>query len=528
MADEDDSQAPSDEPLKLGGILDNTADLKLTFPAKYTVKAPIGVDVKRDYAEYHSKYSFENGVFTSKREAKLLAREIPASREEDYAAFRRVVTADEAQEVTLQNSQPGAAGAGGSESASDLNESAMQALTNQHYDLGVQLLQRVLKLDPKYKGAWDNLGRAYIALGKDDLAVEAFKKQIEINPYDEFAYNGLGFVYQRQSKFDDAIAMFQKQIEINPLDQNAHANLGNLLVNQKKFAEAIPELEKAISISPKNPLLEIVLGQAYIATNQTDKGMAAFEKAISLSPSPLTWNNIAYSLTEQDVQLDRAGKYADSAINATETQLRDVTLDNLRMQDLGTTQLLFAVWDTKGWVDFKQGNMDQAVQYITAAWEAGATGDEAEHLGEIYEKQGKKDQAIRYYAMSLVAENASPVARAKLTAMGLKDKDIDARMAAARGEMQKDRTVTLKKTDKGTAEFYLLLSPGKVEQVKYIKGDDNLKPLTDLLMKTDVGMKFPPGTQAHVVRRAIVRCGTTAPAPCTVELLPSSMVRSLD
>ena len=35
------------------------------------------------------------------------------------------------------------------------------------------------------------------------------------------------------------------------------------------------------------------------------------------------------------MQLDRASNYADSAINALETQLRDVNLDNLRMQDLG-------------------------------------------------------------------------------------------------------------------------------------------------------------------------------------------------
>ncbi len=158
---------------------------------------------------------------------------------------------------------------------------------------------------------------------------QAFQKQIEINPYDEFAYNGLGLVYQRQAKYEEAIKEFQKQIEINPLDQNAHANLGLLYVNQKRFAEAMPELEKAVDILPKNPLLQISLGQAYIATNQTEKGMAAFDKAIALAPVPMTWNNIAYSLSEQNVQLDRASKYSDSAMNAIETQLRDVNLDNL-------------------------------------------------------------------------------------------------------------------------------------------------------------------------------------------------------
>jgi hypothetical protein len=32
----------------------------------------------------------------------------------------------------------------------------------------------------------------------------------------------------------------------------------------------------------------------------------------------------------------------------------------------------------------------------------------------------------------------------------------------------------------------------------------------------------------HVVRRVVVRCGTTAPGPCMAEIVPSSQVRSLD
>ncbi len=524
--EDDDSQSASEDRIKLGGPVENQAELKLTFPAKYKVHSPIGVDVKRDYAEYHSLYKVDAGEFSSKRTVLLVARDIPHDRSEDYAAFRRVVLADEAQEIALQNIQPGATAGGGNESAGDLNDSAMQAFTNQHYALAAELLQRVVKLDPKYKSAWDNLGRAYLALGKDDQAVDAFKKQIELNPYDEFAYNGLGLAYQHQSKFDDAIKQYQKQIEINPLDQTAHGNLGSLYVSQKNFAAAVPELEKAVDIQPNNPLLEISLGQAYIANNQTDKGLAAFEKAITLSPSPVTWNNIAFSLSEQNLQLDRASKYADAAINAVETQLRDVTLDNMRMQDLFTTNFLFNVWDTKGWIDFKRGNLDAAEQYISPAWWNGGYGDEAEHMGEIAEKRGKKDEAIRYYLFSLIGENASPQGRDRLNTLGVKD--IESRLPAARAELQQHLTVSLKKSEKGTAEFFLLISRDKVEQVKFIKGDENLKTFGDILQKADTGMKFPPGVQGHVIRRGIVRCGTANPAPCTLELIPSSQVRSLE
>ncbi len=525
-ADDNDEAGASSEPIKLGAVQQGDAELKLTIPAKYKVHLPIGVDVKRDYAEFHSTYKYDAGQFTSKRTLRILTREIPQQRSEDFAAFRRAVLADEAQQITLQNTQPGTAGTAGGETANDLNESAVQALQNQHYEMAIELFQRVLKLEPKHKSAWNSLGGAYLGLGQYDKAAEAFQKQIEINPYDEYAYNNLGRAYERQQRYDDAVKQFQKQIEVNPLDQYAHASLGGLYVNQKKFAQAVPELEKAVDIQPKNPLLQILLGQAYIATGQTDKGMATFEKAVSLSPSPLTWNNIAYSLSEQNVQLDRAGQYADTAITAIETQLRDINMDNLRIQDLGATQLLFAVWDTKGWVEFKDGKLDTAEQYILPAWQAGGSGDAAEHMGEIYEKRGKRDQAIRYYIYSLTTESASPDARARLAALGVND--IDRKIAAARAEIHRERTAPLDKSEKGTAEFYLLVSSGKVEQVKFIKGDDNLKTFTDVLQKADIGMKFPPGSQGHVVRRVVVRCGNGSAGPCTFELLPASEVRSLE
>ena len=523
---DDDNDNVKGQPIKLGALQDNQAELKLTFPAKYKLTAPIAVDVKRDYAVYHAAYTYDANQFTSVRTSKILMHDIPDSRADDYAAFRRVVVADENQEISLENTEPGTSASGGSESAGDLNSAAIQAINNQRYDLAVDLLQRVVKLDPKYKSAWDNLGRAYLALGRYDQAIQAFQKQIEINPYDEFAYNGLGVVYQQQSKFDEAIKEFQKQIEINPLDLNAHGNLGNLYVNQKKFAEAVPELEKAVSMQPKNPLLQITLGQAYIGNNQTEKGMAAFEKAISVAPVPVTWNNIAYSLSEQNIQLDRASKYADTAINAVDTQMRDVNLDRLRMQDIGTSNFLFNVWDTKGWIEYKLGHLDTAEAYILPAFLASGRGDEAEHLGEIYEKRGNRDEAIRYYTFSLISDNPSAEALTRLNALGVKD--VEKHKSTAAAQLKALRTLPLHKSDKGTAEFFLLISPTKVQQVKFIKGDDNLKGFVDGLSQSGVSMKFPPDAQAQVVRRGVVHCGTSTPAECSLELLPGSQVRSLE
>ena len=201
--DDDDDDSAKTEPIKLGAMRDDQADVKISFPAKYKLHSPLNVDVKRDYAEYHAVYKDEGGQFTSHRTLKVTLAEIPQSRSEDYAAFRRVVRADEAQEVTLTNESPGA----GRRRPPAINPRTisstprLQALKNQHYQAAIDLLQRVVKLEPKHKDAWNDLGKAYMQLGQTDQAIAAFKKQIENNAYDPFAYNALGLAYEHQGKY---------------------------------------------------------------------------------------------------------------------------------------------------------------------------------------------------------------------------------------------------------------------------------------------------------------------------------------
>ena len=549
----DEDEKTPERVIKLGAPSDTQVEFRLKVPGKFTIHAPIGVDLHRDYAEYHSSYKVEGDQLTCIRDLKQLARELPYERSQDYTAFQRAAAADQAQDIILSNKSPGTAGIASNESVADLNEAGNQALKNNNLQLAVDLLQRAVQQDPKHKSAWNNLGRAYLGLNQNDQAIAAFKKQIEINPYDQYAYNNLGVAYAAELKYNEAITQFQKQIEINPLDPFAHGSLGDVYVKQKKFVEATPELEKAVELQPQNALLLISLGQSYIATNQTEKGMAAFEKAISLAPVPVTWNNIAYSLAEQNVQLERANKYADAAINSVETQLRDINLDNLRFQDLGTASFLYNLWDTKGWVEFKLGNLDLAEQYIVAAWQASGSGNIGEHLGEIYEKRGDRDKAIHSYVLAVADNTPSAEARARLAALGV-SKGLDQMVEQGRRELKQQRTISLNKSDQGTAEFNLLVSPSKVEQVKFLKGDDAFKEFSQILQTSPAGMKFPPASSVHVPRRGVVTCGTTQAAPatksaktakmnatiftvdksqkvagsCTLELRPADSVRTLD
>jgi tetratricopeptide (TPR) repeat protein len=358
-ADEDDT-GPEAEPIQLGAPGEYRDRVKLEFPAKYTERAPLPFSMKRDYAHYDASYTVEGTVFTAERSLVTEVRELPASRASDYLAFRRAVLADTAQHLWVDTTAAGTPTAAADLKGDDLNDAANAALERGDFQVAIDLLKRVVEADPKHKTAWVNLGRAYMGLRQTDQAITAFQKQADANPYDETAYNSLGWAYATARKYDNAATAYGKAIEINPLSDYAHAALGSMYSEEHQYDKAAPELEKAVSLKPDNAFLEINLGDAYLNLGQDDKALAAFDRAIDLSATPEVWNNIAYQLALKKAHLDRAQQYAESAVTAVAAALRNSTLDQLSLRDLGLVLSLDADWDTLGWVYFSRGDFDKA------------------------------------------------------------------------------------------------------------------------------------------------------------------------
>src|SRR3984885_14030230 len=342
----DDDKEADAEPLRLGPKAEYVYKIKLEIPAKYTPRAPLPFSLKRDYAEYQATYKLEGTTFTAGRSLTLRQDELPAPRAEDYEAFRRAVSSDLGQFLSVENTVAGTPSAPADMKADDLVESGRAAIATNNLPMAVQLFKRATEVDSKNKYAWYALALAYMGMRQNDDAIAALKKQIEINPYDEYAYNALGRAFWQERKYDDAVTAFNKQIEINPLDKFAHAGLGSMYSEWHKYDLAAGELEKAASLTPDNPELQVSLGDAYLNLGQDDKALATFDHAVELSATPLVWNNIAYQLSLKKSHLDRAQQYAESAVSATTAALRNLSLDRLTPQELPLVPSLVAYWDT--------------------------------------------------------------------------------------------------------------------------------------------------------------------------------------
>src|ERR1700728_1363996 len=531
--DGDDDNDADSEPLKLGPKAEYSYQIKLELPAKYTAHVPLAFSLKRDYAEYEAKYRVEGDVFAAGRKLILRQDELPLARSADYESFRRAVGADLAQQLSVESTVAGVPVPPADMKAEDLVDSAKAAYDSGNLPVAIALLKRATEVDPKNKFAWNNLGRIYFEMRQDGQAIACYQKQIEVNPYDEFAYNNLGRVYWNERKYDDAVKAFNQQLENNPLDKFAHANLGAMYEEWHKYDLAVAELEKAASLTPDSPDLQVSLGNAYLNLGQDNKALAAFDQAVELAATPMVWNNIAYQLSLKDSHLDRAQQYAESAVSATAAALRNVSLDRLSQKDLPLVSSLIAYWDTLGWVHFAEGDFGKAEKYVGAAWDLGHHAEVGDHLGQIYEKRGEKDRALRTYALSMNGVRPAPETRGRLASLAGDDAKADATVARYKDELQHLSAIDLgKATQTGNADFFILLSGGggslaKVDAVKFVSGDEKLKSFSEALRTADYHITFPDDTPVKVFRRGTLSCSTTT-RTCTFVLMLPDDVRTVD
>ena len=530
-------KADSTKPLELGPPSDVVYSLKLTLPAKYQLRAPLPLKVSRDYAEYASNYKLQGQTLTGERTLRVRQHELPAERVQDYQAFVTAVESDSAQTLSLESSVAGTPTIPDSIKTEDLIQLAQSASGNGDFSTAEIMLTRVLEKDPRNKTIRNTLGYVLAEQGKYDGALQVLRDQIKINPFDDFAYSMIAVVHWGQGDYADAEKSFRKQIEVTPLNQVAFSRLGQMLVEWGKYKEAIPELERAIALSQnEDKTLHLNLGRAFLKLNDSEKAIAAFETAIRIERSPEVLADVAYYLSENAVHLDKAVQYAESAVTTTANHLRNVELGHLKLEDLFEVEALAAYWDTLGWIYFQQDDVDKAEKYIRASWMLQQDGDVAYNMGQIAEKRGKKDEAIRFYAQGTAVLDADSDAAESLEKLASR-RAIPALLRTAKQDLRTYSVFNVGHLVPNLrspieAEFFLVYAPDSTRNaqaidVKFIKGDERLRPLAAQLKTMKYQLVFPDNSPTKIIRRGALLC-LPKPGACTFTMVSPELVRSVD
>lgn len=558
LAGLNEEQKLSKDPLPIGTAQDITYETSMKFPEGFSAFiAENKVERKSDFAEFTATFSFDQGVLRGTLHLKTLLREIPGTERSQFGELTREVSeaarryifigsnssADKAPAWKMVNPRPGSeerkeihihaeTAPSAVESkphlAQALYEAARRAEANGNYESGARILEEVVAKDPKHKLAWNYLGWTYNKLGRYEKAEAALHKAIEINPADPAAYNNLGEALAGQKKYEEAISQYKKQIEINSNDKWAHANLGRVYVQTGQYDKAIPELATAATITPQDPSIYFNLGRAYGKKGQPEEAVKQFGKSVDRDPIPSRWNAVAYEMALENVGLDQAQRYAELAIAATSMQTKEISLDHLSNGDVRLPAALGAYWDTLGWVKFQEGNIAEAQKYVRSAWQVRSIGEIGDHLGQIYEKEGRKTEAIQMYSLALVTAQPMAETKPRLAALLGSDADVDRLTKEAEHNFAESRTIKIKNAHEvdGIAEFWILLFPGpKVGGVRFISGDEAMRAFANDLEAAAFPDSFPDTTDVKLLRRGRLTC-VRASGNCNLLLLSAETIRS--
>ena len=535
-----DSKGP-EQPIFLGatGSIEYKAQIEL--PSGYTPTLPAKLELNEDFADFQATYQTKNGTFTVTRTLTIKKPEVAITAWASYQKFAKAISDDHESWITLNEAgKPGISKPSSDAQAEQLFDEGLTALRNHDLTRSEDLYTQLIKIDPNYAYAHSNLGSVYLGEGRIADGIKELRKEEELHPNETYSYRTLGWALQNQHDTAGAIEQYQKLLNLDPKDRDAAMGLAQVLEGEKRYPDSVTVLEKAIAYAPDSIPLQSYLGFAYIRNGENDKGLVLLQKVtdakIDSMRSAAELNGLAYTLTELNVGLDLAMKSAAKSLQIQET----ASLKNSGDEGLRDSYLLGATWDTLGWIYFEQNQYEKALPYLRASWLLTQNPEVGDHLGQLYAKLGKKQEAAHTYQLAYFAMNRNtPFTEGKAILGKIKQHDQELMGANANigandthrsadgsyspmavEELSRMREVKITSAPHPSAHgtFEIILSAGKVEDVTQIDGDESLKSLIEKMKEAKYSVEFPDTSRVKIVRRGIVSCGSRG---CDLVLLES-------
>ena len=257
------------------------------------------------------------------------------------------------------------------------------AINEKQDSAAIENFKKVTELARWNVDGWIRLGGTYYDNKKYDEAAKIMKEAIVSFPEDFTINLILGLSLSQENNNIEAKKYLKKAVDLNSSDLNALSAYAFTLNQLKDYDGAVKYLDKALSIKPDDVNLLGTLGLIYDNKGEHILSDSVYEAALKIdSSNALINNNYAYALSERGIQLERALRMVNLALDA----------------DSNNSSYL----DTKGWVLFKMGKYKEAKKYIEKAIDAG--GESAvmlEHLGDIVYKIGEQDYARKLWKKAL-------------------------------------------------------------------------------------------------------------------------------
>jgi len=171
----------------------------------------------------------------------------------------------------------------------------MRRMTKQDNDTARQLFQEAVALDPKFVGAYVNLGWTHFwdaRLGWSESPAKSLQrafqlgqKAVAMEEAIDVGHSLLASIYLVMRQHDKAIAEGERAVALNPNGATAYVALAGIAGCAGKWEESISYSKQAIRLSPFSECVDYwILGRSYFMTGQHDEAILTLKKAVQINP----------------------------------------------------------------------------------------------------------------------------------------------------------------------------------------------------------------------------------------------------
>ena len=283
-------------------------------------------------------------------------------------------------------------------------------------------LERVVRLDPQKYDAQFSLAGVNLKLNDKAAARDLFLQLTNVPDWRDQAYLFLGRLDADSGQSEAAIAWFNRisngalkidaelsaVVQLAKLNRNAEANdrlnqlrkrfpdevvrfvliEAKILTNKKDYKGAFTVLGDALKANPERA--ELLYSRALVAERMGRLDILEQDLKTVLGKNPddvNALNALGYTLVDRTSRYEEAQGYLQRAIK-------------LRPNDP-------VIIDSFGWLQFRLGNYDQALQYLRKAFEGDPDPEIAAHLGEVLWVSGRQVEAKGVWRKALRDEPTS-------------------------------------------------------------------------------------------------------------------------
>jgi superkiller protein 3 len=148
----------------------------------------------------------------------------------------------------------------------------------------VSHLQQAVRLNPRDKKAWYNLGTAQNNLGCYRAAIASFDQTLALNPRDHRAYYSQSVALCGLQRYENALQVLEQSLRFKPCSHYIWNQRGTALMELGYYGEAIASFDTSLRYKAHNPNAWYGKARTYAMGEDLEMTLNSLYRTFVLSP----------------------------------------------------------------------------------------------------------------------------------------------------------------------------------------------------------------------------------------------------